>query len=68
MNLRARQDSRAHRSLSKAMAGIMDLFWERRRVRNASWRGRLMHEQGLARQREATPGRGEPFPLSSIRC
>lgn len=35
--------------------------------RDASWRGWLMHEQGRARQREATPGRGETFPPSSIR-
>ena len=35
--------------------------------RKASWRGWLMHEQGRARQREATPGRGETFPPSSIR-
>lgn len=35
--------------------------------REASWRGWLMHEQGRARQREATPGRGETFPPSSIR-
>lgn len=28
----------------------------------------LMHARGLARQGEATPGKGETFPPSSIRC
>lgn len=37
-------------------------------VRNASWRGRRMHEQGSGRWREAALWRGETFLPSSIRC